>query len=79
MHAQYQVRLFHNEHNQNLVIPPEFELPGDEAIVRKEGKRLIIEPVRTGNRLAELLASWEPTEEDFPEIEDKPVEPEDIF
>ena len=35
------VRLFRNGRNQALRIPREFELPGDEAILRKEGDRLI--------------------------------------
>ena len=39
------VRLFRNGRNQALRIPREFELEGDEAIVRKEGDRLIVEPV----------------------------------
>ncbi|HYV75932.1 MAG TPA: hypothetical protein VFB24_16890, partial [Candidatus Binatia bacterium] len=35
---------FKNGRNQAVCIPREFELPGDEAIMRKEGKRLVIEP-----------------------------------
>jgi antitoxin VapB len=37
------VRLFRNGRNQALRIPREFELEGDEAILRKEGDRLIVE------------------------------------
>ena len=37
------VRLFKNGRNQALRIPCEFELPGNEAILRKEGNRLIID------------------------------------
>ena len=40
-----EVRLFRNNRNQAVRIPVEFELPGDRAIIRKEGDRLIIEPV----------------------------------
>ncbi|MDQ5908809.1 MAG: antitoxin VapB [Pseudomonadota bacterium] len=72
-------RLFRNGRNQAVRIPREFELPGQEVIIRKDGDRLIIEPVRKYNNLAELLASWEPIEEEFPDIEDPPVKPEDIF
>ena len=79
MNPERQVRLFRNGRNQALRIPREFELPGDEAIIRKEGERLIVEPAKKRNSLAELLASWEPLDEDFPEIEDKPLEPEDFF
>lgn len=63
------VRLFRNGRNQALRIPREFELEGDEAVLRKEGDRLIIEPVRRGQLLA-VLASLEPLEEDFPDVDD---------
>jgi len=63
------VRLFRNGRNQAVRIPREFELEGDEAILRKEGDRLIIEPVRKGRLLA-LLASLEPLEERFPDVDD---------
>jgi antitoxin VapB len=62
------VRLFRNGRNQALRIPREFEFQGDEAILRKEGDRLIIEPVRKG-RLLELLANLEPIEDDFPDVD----------
>jgi hypothetical protein len=40
-------------------IPLEFELPGDEAILRGEGDGLAIEPPPK-RRLLDLLAKWEP-------------------
>ncbi len=73
-------RLFRNGRNQALRIPREFELPGEEVVLYREGARLIVEPVETKkNRLAEFLATLEPSTEDFPEIEDSPIEPVDIF
>lgn len=63
------VRLFRNGRNQAIRIPREFELEGDEAVLRKEGDRLIIEPVRKGRLLA-LLASLEPLEDVFPDIDE---------
>ena len=42
------VRLFRNGRNQALRIPRDFELEGSEAILRKEGGRLIVEPVCKG-------------------------------
>jgi antitoxin VapB len=72
------VSLFRNGRNQSVRIPVEFELPGTKAIMRREGDRLVIEPVRKRG-LAELLGSWEPLDEDFPEIKDAPLDPEDIF
>lgn len=63
------VRLFRNGRNQALRIPREFEFEGDEAILRKEGERLIIEPVRKGRLLA-LLASLESLVEAFPDVDE---------
>lgn len=77
--AERRARLFRNGRNQAVRIPREFELPGHEVVIRKEGDRLIVEPVRKPGGLAELLASWGPLEEEFPTIEDPPVQPEDIF
>lgn len=74
MNMQRRVSLFRNGRNQAVRIPREFELPGDEAIMRKEGDKLIIEPPpKKKDSLAALFASWEP--EDFPEIEDLPADP----
>ena len=63
------VRLFRNGRNQALRIPREFELEGDEAILRKEGERLIIEPMRKGRLLA-LLSELESLDESFPDIDE---------
>lgn len=77
MLTERHVRLFKNGRSQALRIPREFELPGNEAIVRKEGERLIVEPVQCRSLLT-LLASWEPLEEDLPEITDQPPEPVEL-
>lgn len=74
-----EVRLFRNNRSQAVRIPVEFELPGERALISREGDKLIIEPVRQSLGLSELLAKWSPLDEDFPEIEDKPVAPEEIF
>jgi len=63
------VRLFRNGRNQALRIPREFELEGDEAILRKEGDRLIVEPVRKGRLLA-LLSTLKPVDEMFPDVDE---------
>ena len=63
------VKLFKNGRNQAVRIPREFELPGEDAIIRKEGNRLIIEPTPPKSLLA-LLANLEPLDEDFPPILD---------
>ena len=78
MTRERQVSLFRNGRNQAIRIPREFELEGSEAIIRKEDDKLIIEPVKKKG-LRELLASLPPLSEDFPEVEDVPVDAEDIF
>ena len=65
------VKLFKNGRNQAVRIPREFELPGDEAVIRKEGARLIIEPKPVKSLLA-VLQDLEPISEDFPPITDVP-------
>ena len=56
------VKLFTNGRSQAVRIPREFELPGDEAVMRKEGNRLIIEPTQPRDLLA-WLATLDPIEE----------------
>jgi antitoxin VapB len=74
MSGERRVKLFKNGRNQAVRIPREFELPGDDAIMRKEGERLVIEPAPKTSLLA-WLATLEPLNEDFPEIDDPPPEP----
>jgi antitoxin VapB len=62
-------RLFRNGRNQALRIPKEFELEGEEAIIRKEGDKLIIEPVKKGG-LLQLSATLEPLDEEFPDVDE---------
>ena len=69
MQTERVVRLFRNGRNQALRIPRDLELPGNEALLRKEGNRLVIEPVRRPS-LLELAASWDPLGEELPEIDD---------
>jgi antitoxin VapB len=71
------VRLFRNGRNQAVRIPVEFELSGDEAIMHRDGDRLVIEPVRKRGLIA-LLKTMKPLEEEFPEIDDPVSAPEDI-
>ena len=72
------VRLFRNCRNQAVRIPVEFELPGDEATMHREGDRLVIEPIRKRGLIA-LLKAMKPLDEDFPEIEDRPPTAENVF
>jgi antitoxin VapB len=76
MNERRQVRLFKNGRNQAVRIPRELELPGREAILYREGNRLVLEPLMAPS-LLDLLRSWEPIDTDWPEIDDpapRPVE-----
>jgi antitoxin VapB len=75
--ATRRVKLFKHGRNQAVRIPRGFELPGEEAIMRKDGERLIVEPVSKKSLLA-VLATLEPLDEDFPPIPDLPSEPVDL-
>ncbi len=77
MTAERRVKLFKNGRNQAVRIPREFELPGEDAIMRKEGERLVIEPAAPQSLLA-LLATLKPLDEDFPPIDELPLEPVDL-
>ena len=69
MSQQRHVRLFRNGRNQAVRIPREFELPGDQAVMHRDGERLVIEPVRKRGLIA-LLKTMKPLAEEFPEIDD---------
>jgi len=75
MSEQRHVRLFRNGRNQAVRIPVEFELPGTEAIMHRDGERLIIEPVRKRG-LTALLKTMKPLREKIPEIDDPIPSPE---
>ena len=65
------VKVFKNGRNKAVRIPREFEFPGEEAIMRKEGDRLVIEPVPAKSLLA-VLAKLAPLPEDIAAIVDVP-------
>jgi antitoxin VapB len=72
------VRLFRNGRNQAVRIPVEFELPGNEAIIHREGERLVIEPIRKRGLVA-LLKTMKPIEPGIPEIDDAVPKPENVI
>ena len=82
-----QVRLFRNGANQAVRIPKEFELPGRDAVIHREGNRLIIEPVQRkperGTAAAMLWALEEirklgPCEDEFPDVDEGLLPLDDI-
>ena len=85
--AARSVRLFRNGANQAVRIPREFELPGNEARMRKVGNALVIEPVPVefprGSPQAFLqgldeIAKLGPLEDDFPDVDDGLLPLDDI-
>ena len=79
-----EVKLFRNNRSQAVRIPAEFELPGDRVLIHREGDKLIIEPVTKPSNILELIADWRKDtplgpEDQFPDIEDVPAKPENIF
>jgi antitoxin VapB len=74
MSVARQVKLFRNGRNQAVRIPREFELPGEDALMRREGDKLIIEAAPRRS-LLQFLADLEPIDEPFPDIDDPPPEP----
>ncbi len=77
MRTERHVKLFKNGRNQALRIPREYELPGNEAVIRKEGARLIIEPVQHRS-LLKVIASWKPLPDDFPDVDSDLLPLDDI-
>ncbi len=81
------VRLFRNGANQAVRIPKEFELPSNEAVLRREGHRLILEVVAPkparGTAAAFLLALDEirelgPCDDEFADVDEGLLTPDDI-
>jgi antitoxin VapB len=77
MNTERQVRLFRNGRNQALRIPRDLELPGRAATLRKEGARLIVEPV-AGPSLLAVLATLKPLDEGLPPVPRRSAEPVDL-
>lgn len=72
------VKVFRNGRNRAVRIPREFDFPGDDVLMRKEGNTIVIEPVAKVSSLKEWLATLEPVGEEWPQIDDAPPEPVDL-
>ncbi|MDO9461757.1 MAG: AbrB/MazE/SpoVT family DNA-binding domain-containing protein [Alphaproteobacteria bacterium] len=75
MNTGRHVRFFRNGRNQAIRIPREFEMDAEEAIIRREDDRLVIEPIRKKGLLA-TLSTLRALDEAFPDV-DKGVLPLD--
>jgi len=81
------VKLFRNGANQAVRIPKEFELPGVDALIHREGDKLIIEPVKPKfekGTAAALLAALDeiaklgPCDDEFPDVDEGLLPLDDI-
>lgn len=73
MTVRHRVKLFRDGPHQAVRIPREFELPGPDAVMRRDGDRLILEAAPAKSLLA-VLAALSPISETFPDI-DGPAPP----
>lgn len=71
------VRLFRNGRNQAVRIPREFELPGREALLSREGDVLTLRAARPRSLLA-VLRSLAPLGESLPHVRDRAPERFDL-
>ncbi len=71
------VYLLRDGQHQVLTIPDEFALSSTEVLLRKEGNRLIIEPISSGSLLS-LLATLEDIPENFSNIDEGLLPLDDI-
>lgn len=71
------VSLLTKGQEQVLTIPHEFALSGTEVVLRKEGDRLIVEPIPANSLLA-LLTTLEDVTDDFPNIDEGLLPLDDI-
>ena len=77
IHSQQHVRLFRNGRNQAVRIPKGFEMDCDEAIIRKEGNRLVLEPFKKSGLLS-VLAELKPLDDVFPDVDEALLSLDDV-
>lgn len=77
MSAERKIKIVRLGDRQTFQLPPEFELPGEEVVLLREGDDIILRPVKSLS-LIEYLDTLEPLDEEFPEIEDLPIDDVEI-
>ncbi|MCF1454629.1 AbrB/MazE/SpoVT family DNA-binding domain-containing protein [Agrobacterium vitis] len=75
-------KIFMNGRSRAVRIPSDFDLSGDEVVIRQEADGVItIQPARqkrSPGGLIEWLRQAEPLGQDFPEIDDQPLQEIDL-
>ncbi|RRH73781.1 AbrB/MazE/SpoVT family DNA-binding domain-containing protein [Falsigemmobacter faecalis] len=71
-----EINLCRDSKGQIVSIPADLELPGDRVRIRREGHRLIIEPLPRRKSLFAVLATIQPLgpEDEFPDV-DRALQP----
>ena len=83
MNAVRHVRIFKNGRSRAVRIPKELDLFGDEVVMRLDGDRIILERPKKQSLagVIDWLRNQPPLgpEDDFPDINDPPPEPVNLF
>ncbi len=78
MDGSHPVKLFRHGEGHAVDIPAGFTLPGEDAVMRQEGQRLIIESgqkMSTAADLFEFLKTLQPIDERLETFDDPPPRP----
>ena len=71
-------KLFWNGRSQAVRLPKEFRFEGEEVSVRREGKRVVLEPVRRRGWPKGYWESWKKVPDDFEAPAPLPDRPEPV-
>ena len=68
-------QIINDGERQTVRLPDGFRFPDDqhEVIVRREGDRVVLEPVRSDEWPAEFLATFGSIDEDIPRLPQTPI------
>ena len=77
MSLERRIKIIQTGGEQSIPVPREFALPTEDALIRKDGDKLVIEPAARPS-LLKVLAGLRPIGEDFPPIEELAPEPIDL-
>ncbi|MBP1847005.1 antitoxin VapB [Rhizobium petrolearium] len=82
MPKERRAKIFKNGRSRAVRIPSDFDLSGDEVVIRQEKDGVITihpaKPKRSPGELIEWLREMAPVGKEFPEIEDLPLRPIDL-
>jgi antitoxin VapB len=58
-------KLFRNGRSQAVRLPKEFRFEGDEVAIRREGQRVVLEPIKSRSWPQRYWRSWTKVSSDF--------------